>query len=304
MNVIEKGLSLTYKYGEKIDYESILPIIDFKPKIPKRISQVYISPVDSVEESPLPISIKRKIKLLRETNSGWEYKLYRNEDIKHFIKQNYGELIWHYYERIDPQYCASKADLFRYLLIYKEGGVYLDLKIQLSKPLDSALLPSDKYIISHWDNLPGDKNEGHQTMIPELAHIPRGEYLMGVIISSPGHPFLRSLILKVLENIDTYNPYTVGVGWNGAMRVLGPVPYTLAIHELIEQKANKDLFRQVEIARDFGFEYHPTEVSKALKTDYRKGWKPVIKQRNILSQAINVIYLRLLKIYQRLRSQV
>ena len=30
---------------------------------------------------------------------------------------------------------GHKADLFRYLILYKNGGIYLDIKIELTKPL-------------------------------------------------------------------------------------------------------------------------------------------------------------------------
>lgn len=293
MNIITKALAKLYDKKKNVDYNNILPTFDFGMEITKKINQIYITPND--KESKLPESLNLNVSYLKNNNPDWKYKIYQNKDIEHFIKVNYGKKIWSYYERIDPQYCAAKADLFRYLLLYKEGGVYLDLKIKITKSLNDVLKTSDRYILSHWDNLPGDKHEGHGTNFPEFAHIPRGEYLMGFIISSPGHPFLRSVILRVLENIDNYNPYVTGIGWQGTMSVTGPIPYTLTIHKEQSKKENIGLFRWVEVAKDFGFEYTTIGFSQILKTDYRKGWKPLIRHKNWLIQMINVIYLKAIR---------
>ena len=45
-----------------------------------------------------------------------------------YIRREYGESILSCYLRIDPVYGAARADLFRYLLLYRTGGVYLDIK--------------------------------------------------------------------------------------------------------------------------------------------------------------------------------
>ena len=49
-------------------------------------------------------------------------------------------------------YGAAKADLFRYLLIYAYGGVYLDLKSTVEKPLSESLSGNESFILSHWAN--------------------------------------------------------------------------------------------------------------------------------------------------------
>ncbi len=38
-----------------------------------------------------------------------------------------------------PRYGVVLADIFRYLVIYNEGGVYLDIKSTVNRPLDEII---------------------------------------------------------------------------------------------------------------------------------------------------------------------
>lgn len=302
MNILTRLLSKTYTNHDRVDYESILPKFDYRSGITKQINQIFISPKGN--ESSIPEKLQSKIESLKDNNPGWGYKIYQNKDIEDFIKTHYNEEIWTYYDRIDDQYLAAKADLFRFLLIYKEGGVYFDLKIQSAIPLDKCLYPNDSFILIRWDNISSNKFENFGMGHLELKHIPRGEFVTGIIIASPGHPFLRSVILRVLENIDNYNPYTVGIGFYGSIRLAGPVPYSLAIYEDVCNEKYKGLYRDPEFGQDFGFSYIPSSVKNILKNDYRKSWKPLVKQRSWIKQLINIIYHKLISLYRRHRFGV
>lgn len=56
------------------------------------------------------------------------YNKYRRED---FIKNNFPDF-YYYYSRINDNYGAMKADIFRVLILYKYGGVYVDCKCRLN----------------------------------------------------------------------------------------------------------------------------------------------------------------------------
>ena len=49
------------------------------------------------------------------------------------------------------------------------------------------------------------------------------------MIARAGHPFLKSVIDRVLANIRSYTPWRLGVGAPGVLRTTGPIAYTLAI---------------------------------------------------------------------------
>jgi hypothetical protein len=118
---------------------------------------------------------------------------------------------------------AAKSDLLRYLTLYAQGGVYLDIKSTCRQSLDLAVRPEDRFLLMNW-GLGGEH--------PELSHIAGGEYLQWAIVAVPGHPYLKEVIDRVLRNIDAYSPWRHGVGKRGTLCLTGPVPYTLAIESV------------------------------------------------------------------------
>ena len=104
-------------------YDQLLPSFTFNRTIPKVIHQIYISPKTS--DSDIPKRVTEHIEIIKRLNSDYVYRLWKNNDVEEFIAKNYGQCMLDYYKRIDDSYGAIKADLFRYLLIYKEGGGYI-----------------------------------------------------------------------------------------------------------------------------------------------------------------------------------
>ena len=99
--------------------------------------------------SDLPHEIEQNIAHLRQSNPEYEYHLFDDEEIRAFILEHYGEVIWGYYQRIAPPYGAARADFFRYLLMYQLGGVYLDIKSSLDRPLREVLRDDDQFLLTH-----------------------------------------------------------------------------------------------------------------------------------------------------------
>ena len=193
--------------------------------IPKIIHQTYKS-------RDLPAALQQNVDALRKANPNWEYRFYDDQDAKDFIVNTYGHQMLACYERISPAYAASKADFFRYLLVYACGGVYLDIKSTFTIPIDEVVLPDDQYILSSWCNGPGEAYESFG-LHDQVRHIPRGEYQQWHVIGCAGHPFLREVIKTVIHNIEDYKPWIHGVGRKGVLALTGPIAYTLAIHPLI-----------------------------------------------------------------------
>ncbi|KAA8733307.1 hypothetical protein F4V57_08770 [Acinetobacter qingfengensis] len=191
--------------------------------IPKTIHQTYHSTV-------LPVEIKRIVERLKLKNPDWEYKFYDDNQCSLYILKNYGKEMLNLYNLINPSYGAAKADFFRYLLLYKEGGIYLDIKSSCEIPLSELIKPEDEFFISNWPNENGEfKRAGLKI---ELRHIPYGEYQQWYIITKPNSPFLKAVIDHVIYNIKHYNPWKHSVAKRGVLKLTGPIVYTLAIHPL------------------------------------------------------------------------
>src|SRR5579859_16205 len=195
-----------------------LPRMEQGASIPRVLHQTFPS-------RTLPVALRENVQRLRELHPNWDYRLYDHDDMAQYIRSLYGDEIFAYFTRIDPRYGAARADLFRYLLMYREGGVYLDIKSAARRSLDETLRSDDQYVLSYWS---GSQFSGWGDY-SELREYGGREFQQWHIIAAPGHPYLKSVVETVLLNIDSYNPLTWGVGRIGVMRVTGPIAYTRAI---------------------------------------------------------------------------
>ena len=167
---------------------------------------------------------------MRGRNPDWDYRFYDDRDLRDYVLRHYGPDILAHVEAINGSYAPAKADLFRYLLMYREGGLYLDIKSQAARPLNQVIASSDRYLISQWRNGPGSRYPTWG-LHSELRSVPGGEYQQWFILAAPGHPFLKAVIEKVLRNLRRYSPVHYGVGKRAVLRTTGPIAYTLvALH--------------------------------------------------------------------------
>jgi inositol phosphorylceramide mannosyltransferase catalytic subunit len=221
----------------------MLPEIAAGKSIPKVIHQVYFSKTGRV-----PAAIRRNIDKICRLNPDWDHRLYDDRHMEAFIASVYGERLLSYYKRIHRSYGASRTDLFRYLLMYKEGGLYLDIKSSLERPLQRVLYPEDVFVLARWPL--GAPFEGWGVH-KELRHFGLREFQQWHIAAAPGHPFLRAAIETVVHKIALYNPFLHKVGRHGVLRLTGPVAYTQAIAPLLHRHPH----RLVDSHEALGFTY-------------------------------------------------
>jgi hypothetical protein len=221
-------------------WENELPEPCLGAAIPQIIHQTFPT-------RTLSAILEQNLASIKSLNPGWEHRLYDDADILEFIRSNYGPRVLAQYERINPKYGAARADLFRYLLMYRVGGVYFDIKSTARKPLNEILLPDDVYVLSYW------RGEQYKSWGDYRILRPFGgrEFQQWHIIAAAGHPFLRAVIARVLYHIETYNPLVHGTGRLGVTWSTGPVAYTLAIAPLLLQYRHRIVGGQDELS----FEY-------------------------------------------------
>jgi Glycosyltransferase sugar-binding region containing DXD motif len=75
--------------------------------------------------SPLPPIIRENIDSFKRTYAGIEHILFDDGMIRDFLSTNFDGAVLHAYEELVPY--AYKADLARYCILHKLGGVYADL---------------------------------------------------------------------------------------------------------------------------------------------------------------------------------
>jgi hypothetical protein len=201
-------------------------------RIPKTLIQT------ARDYETLPEEIKQNIENLKSRNPDWSYRFFNDVQMKTYLRNHLEPHEWELLREVNPKYGVVLADLFRYLIIYNEGGVYLDIKSTATSPLSQTIDPETAFVISQWPNKVGQLYVGYG-LHPELADVPGGEFQQWNVIAAPQHPFLRAVIARVLNNIRTYTPTQFGTDAYGVLRVSGPIAFTQAIYPLLDHYPHK-----------------------------------------------------------------
>jgi hypothetical protein len=90
-------------------------------EIPKKIFQTWHS-------NELPPLMKKCVQKLQKDHPDFEYYFFNDEMCRQFINKNFDKSVLNAYDSLIPG--AFKADLWRYCVLFKYGGVYLDIKYQ------------------------------------------------------------------------------------------------------------------------------------------------------------------------------
>lgn len=178
----------------------------------------------------MPQSISKTFHDLILANKNWQQIVFDDVLQQEYILSHCTQRVIDSYFQLNPAYGPARADLFRYLIVYQNGGVYLDQKSGVVSSLDLMISPSDQYLLAPVD-ITGKKSSPHKRLRPWSGV----EYMQWLIASVPGHPFLAAVITRVLRNIERYRPLFFGVGKKGVLNVTGPVAYTCAIAPIAGQ---------------------------------------------------------------------
>jgi inositol phosphorylceramide mannosyltransferase catalytic subunit len=215
--------------------------------IPKIIHQTF-------KTSKLPLLTRWHIARFRKKNPGYAYEFYDDERIEEFLQLEFGSDMFDLYKKLNIG--AAKADFFRYAVLYKKGGVYVDIDSGINGRMDEFIRKEDSAIITKERN-------------PAL-------FVQWALIYSPGHPFLKRTMEMVMENIEQNKfPHDVH-------NMTGPSVYTRAIIESL--KINPEIPHRI-LGTDYnGHLKAKYKLGKFLLYDQGDHWKnkqvntPVLKQ--------------------------
>lgn len=158
-----------------------------KLKIPRIIHQIY----EDLAGPPSPlVKISQSWK---ELNPEWEYRFWNKNDINMFLETYYPELI-HIY-RAFP-YDVQRWDAIRYLILYKIGGLYVDMDYECTENITPILCETECAM--------GMEPKGH-AILRRMPHIV-GNAFMATI---PNHPYFEELINAVFhdnKNVESLYP--------------------------------------------------------------------------------------------------
>ena len=203
-------------------------------KIPNIIHQTFISKI-------LPLEIGKIIQHNKQICSGCKFVFYDDNDCDLFIKNNFEEKIYNAYNKINPVYGAMKADFFRYCVLYKVGGIYLDIKSVINYPIFKIIKKEDVCVL----DIPRNDLEWWRKNSPT--------YEQWILMFAPNHPYLLEMINQMVYYIETkYAPDSriCKSTKSKILHVTGPDAVTNAINTCI-RKNNSILHRSIDYDKYF-----------------------------------------------------
>ena len=173
----EYNRKLKISYPLKENYDSIIPLNIYQTWHTKKITPKMFETIN----------------LIKKLNPRFNYQLFDDNDCREFIKNNFEPNVLYAFNSLIPG--AYKADLWRYCILYKNGGIYLDIKY---RPLNNFrfITMTEK---EHWV-LDSDKNGVYNALM----------------VCKPGNQILLKAINKIVENVK--NKYY----GNNALEPTGP----------------------------------------------------------------------------------
>ena len=176
--------------------------IDDKGIIPKNIFKTGIDDYNKINKDLFSLFNKTI-----DENPGFKIEYYSDKGSREFVKNNFNKRVLDTYDKLIPG--AYKADLFRYCILYKRGGIYSDLS-------QNFLLPLEDFIDFENDNLVLVKDRNLRNIIGDNI----GESVEGIQISfmasRPNNYIYLNAINEIIKNCE--NKYYGGT----AMSPTGP----------------------------------------------------------------------------------
>jgi inositol phosphorylceramide mannosyltransferase catalytic subunit len=174
--------------------------------IPKLIHQTARTP-------DLPEKLRVYQRKVQELHPDWAYKLWTDEDNLALMRDELPEYL-DTYTRLPKN--IMRADMIRYAILYRRGGLYLDTDYEVLKPFDLAqydcVLPVETE---------GEFGEGSRICNAFLA-------------SAPGHPFFK----MVLDELRANPPLNIPQGDGGTSVLTTTGPHFIS--DVLRRLPNRD----------------------------------------------------------------
>ena len=248
-----------------IDLKRVPPPSLPQRKIPKQIFRTW-------EDDSWKTKCRKAYDQTAKIVPDWPQKVFTNQECDAFVHKVYAD----YPDIIDAyelcNYGVMKADFWRYLVIYHYGGLYLDMKSAVIKPIDLEL-NVDKAYVSTWDPV------HHKYLFGG-----KGEYAQWWLMAAPNCHFLWQLIQQVTRNLlflrhnEEYEAQFTDLGFNKSTKhkilgTTGPFVYTYIAFK------HPHLVTDVSLSFDaLKYILDGSEYKSSQRKHYSKKTKPLIKE--------------------------
>jgi mannosyltransferase OCH1-like enzyme len=151
---------------------------------PRIISGVPLNIYQSWHSNKIPTKMRETIYSLLDMNPEFDYYLYSDDACRNFIKDNFNEDVVAAFDSFKPG--AYKSDLWRYCILYKLGGVYLDIKFKSVVPLAPIIEKNPEILV--------------RDLSLSLSFEMNSKVYNGFMVSPPNNPIFKETIEDIVRS--------------------------------------------------------------------------------------------------------
>ena len=206
-------------------------------KIPPIVYQTW-------EENAFGRRHLKSMKKFRSKNANLDFVLMTRADRDQFMKSEWdGTLAYEAYRR--AAFGPLKVDIFRYCLLFRNGGYYFDISKGVDTSLSSLHDSESTELISFEGNktIPAPMEVANRLLLPDHLNLQWG---MGFTAS---HPILDIVIRKIGENFDSAKNHVFENPKLAILEISGPGVFTEAVREYLLVNVNSKV---TQLGIDFG----------------------------------------------------
>ena len=161
----------TYNYYLKSNF-FFIPKLQYNSVIPLNVYTCW-------HTKDLPPLMKKNYEKLISDNPEMKFHLFDENDCQEFINSCFGVDVLNAYNSLVP--CSYKSDLWRYCVLFINGGIYMDIKFECFNNFKLVSLTESEHFVRDRD--------------------PPGGTLTGLIITKPGNLILLNCIRQIVSNV-------------------------------------------------------------------------------------------------------
>ena len=160
---IQHFKSINVPFNLKSSYNSIIPLKTFT----------------CWHTKDLPQLMKQNYEILINIHPTFEHNIFDENDCREFIKTNFDNFVLEAYDKLIPS--AYKSDLWRYCVLYINGGIYFDIKFMCVNNFNLIALTDKEYFVNDRE--------------------PWGGTLNGLISVKAGNEIMLKCIRQIVVNV-------------------------------------------------------------------------------------------------------
>jgi len=127
----------------------------------------------------LPECMNKNVEHLKSSNPKFEVLRYDEDMCREFIQNNFSNDVLDAYNKLKP--CSYKSDLWRFCVLYKNGGIYVDIKYRCINNFKFIALTEQEHFVRDRESYGGTYT--------------------ALIVTLPQNQIMWNCIQKIVENV-------------------------------------------------------------------------------------------------------